>query len=383
MKKYFNFNKYYIKVLIVATIMFNAIGLCFPVLRNDDPMLYANIAKNIVLSGDWINLMQPLGSDWLDKPHLPFWITALSFKILGINSFAYNCPAFVFNLIGAYYTFLLGKYLYNKKVGLLSVLMYLSSFHLLLSSTVDVRAEVYLMGMIVPACYYWLLFFRNVSINFRYLLYGAIFTACGVMTKGLFVFIPIGSGILSVIVYQLIIGNKQINDDAGWGFINSKLIIKVILAICLPLILITPEILALYIQFDLHPEKIVYDTTKVSGVKWFLWDSQLGRFFNTGPITRESSGIGHYFYFFHTYLWAFLPWSIIFGFATYKLISQWKNAEQSEKYDNVFLLGSFFITFILFSLTSFQLDYYTNVVMPFAVIICASWIYKMMVNVIS
>ncbi|MBY0380222.1 MAG: glycosyltransferase family 39 protein [Burkholderiales bacterium] len=372
-------NKYYIKVLIAVTIIFNVVGLCFPVLRNDDPMLYANIAKNMLLNGDWINLMQPLGSDWLDKPHLPFWITALSFKILGINSFAYDFPAFIFNLIGTYYTFLLGKYLYNKQVGFLASLIYLSSFHLILSSTVDVRAEAYLMGMITPACYYWLLFFKDISINFRYLLKGALFTACGVMTKGIFVFITISSGILSVIMYKLII-NKQFNDDKGWGLINSKLILKVFLAICLSIILIIPEILALYVQFDLHPEKVIYHNTNVSGVKWFLWDSQLGRFFNTGPITRYSSGIGHYFYFIHTYLWAFLPWSMVFVFATYKIVNQWKNIEQSEKYNYVFLLGSFCITFILFSLTSFQLDYYTNIIMPFAAIICASWIYKIRVD---
>jgi 4-amino-4-deoxy-L-arabinose transferase-like glycosyltransferase len=34
---------------------------------------------------DFVNLYN--NTDWLDKPHFPFWITATSLKILGVNSF--------------------------------------------------------------------------------------------------------------------------------------------------------------------------------------------------------------------------------------------------------------------------------------------------------
>lgn len=50
------------------------------------------------------------------------------------------------------------------------------------------------------------------------------------------------------------------------------------------LIFISPELICLYIQFDSHPEKIVFGNTHVSGIRFFFWDSQFGRFFNTGPI---------------------------------------------------------------------------------------------------
>lgn len=373
MKEHQLFEKNIVQLLIVVTVLFNAFGLCFPILRNDDPMLYATIAKHIILTGDWVNLTHPVGIDWLDKPHFPFWITALFFKIFGITSFAYALPGFMFNLIGAIYTFKLGKYLFSRNVGLLSALIYLSSFHLMLSSTSDIRAEAYLLGTIIPACYYWLIYFKDVSFNTRSLLFGAIFTACAIMTKGIFVLVTIGSGVFAILVYPFF-NKKNQKDKLNVSDFLLKSSIKIILAILLSFILVAPEIIALYLQFDSHPEKVIYGSNHVSGIKWFFWDSQIGRFFNEGQITRSNvSSSGHYFFFIHTFLWAFLPWSIVFISSVWWYIRKTSNI---KKYNRVFLLASFFVTFIMFSLTKFQLDYYTNIIMPFAAIICASWFYR-------
>jgi hypothetical protein len=82
--------------------------------------------------------------------------------------------------------------------------------------------------------------------------------------------------------------------------------------VLLTVIFTIPEIYALYIQFDLHPEKVVFNKQHVSGIKWFLWDSQFGRFTNDGPITRKQ---GDVFFFIHTLLWAFAPWCLLFYYA--------------------------------------------------------------------
>ncbi len=363
------FSKKYLCGFIFFTILINGIGLFFPLLRNDDPVLYASIAKNIALTNNWIDLMHPLGSDWLDKPHLPFWITAISFKLLGINSFAYMLPGFIFNLMGGYYTYRLGKVFFNQSVGLLSALIYFSAFHLQLSATIDIRAEAYLMGMIVPACYYGYCYFIKDTIDIKNLILGAVFTALAVMTKGLFTLITIYGGLFIVWLVHLF-NSQEAKSHALFSLFNLKQILKLILPIVLTLIFIFPELLTLYLQFDIHPEKIIFGKTHVSGVKWFFWDSQFGRFFNTGPISRQDVSFGHYFFFIHTFMWAFLPWSVMFVVATYKIIRV-----EITKPSVLFLLTTFGVTFILFSLTKFQLDYYTNIIMPFAAIICAKWLY--------
>src|ERR1700688_1890492 len=108
--------------LLGAGILVNASGLLLPVLEPDGA-LYATISKNMVLSGDYINL-KVQGYDWLDKTHFPFWITALSFNLFGINSFAYKFPGLLFWLAGAYYTYAFTKKLYDKQTACLSVLIY-------------------------------------------------------------------------------------------------------------------------------------------------------------------------------------------------------------------------------------------------------------------
>ncbi|MEN9946065.1 MAG: hypothetical protein RLZZ293_451, partial [Pseudomonadota bacterium] len=76
----------------------------------------------------------------------------------------------------------------------------------------------------------------------------------------------------------------------------------------------------------------------------------------------------------HTFLWAFLPWSIIFVSASYQQIRNLTKFELNLRNRHYFLLVSFWLTFILFSATKFQLDHYTNIIIPFAAIICANYL---------
>ena len=351
--------------LLGVAIIANLFGMLFPVLGSNDSNFYAVIARHIVENQDWINL-QYAGHDWLDKPHFPFWLTALSYKIFGINAFAYILPGFLFYIIGVRYTYLLTRHLYTAQVGLVASILYLTSLHLMLSSA-DVRAEAYLLGEIIPACYYWLLLNESPDCKISLLLKGAIFTALAIMTKGVFVIVTIFSGLVCLWLY-----NRQ------WkNFINKKWIFAIILSF----LFIAPELYALYLQFDMHPEKVVFGRTGVSGIKFFFWDSQFGRFFDNGPITSGHAprGIGHYFYFVHTFLWAFLPWSMIYIVALWNIYKDMRLSADlpkigEQKSLHIYLLGSFLPTFILFSLTQFQLDHYTNIIIPFAVIICANWI---------
>jgi 4-amino-4-deoxy-L-arabinose transferase-like glycosyltransferase len=66
-----------------------------------------------------------------------------------------------------------------------------------------------------------------------------------------------------------------------------------------------------------------------------------------------------------------MPWSWAFVLGVFRVVKHWRDESASSRAAWVFLLASFFVTFILFSATSFQLDYYTVIVYPFAAIIVA------------
>ncbi|MCF2487226.1 glycosyltransferase family 39 protein [Dyadobacter sp. CY347] len=339
----------YFPWLLIVGIALNVPGLWLEIIEPDGA-LYATIAKHIVQHRDWINLWGD-GHDWLDKPHFPFWMAAISYKIFGITSFAYKFPAFLFWLLGLYYTFLTARDLFNITVARISVLVSAVALHSTLANF-DVRAEPYLTTCIIAAVWHMLCVYQKKS--GIHIVAAALFAACAIMTKGIFVLLTIGGGWVLFWVFT-----------SQWKqFINYRWWVMLILCF----LFITPELYSLYAQFDLHPEKVMFGKTGVSGLKFFFWDSQFGRFFNTGPI----KGSGNATFFMHTTLWAFLPWSVglvsaivyLIRFDTNRMPSRW------------IIYGSTLLTFILFSLSRFQLPHYIVILFPYFSIITGYFLYQ-------
>jgi 4-amino-4-deoxy-L-arabinose transferase-like glycosyltransferase len=346
-----------LRVLIGMAVLVNLSGLFVP-LMDPDAGIYASIAKNMVQRNDYVNLWVH-EKDWLDKPHLPFWVTALFFKIFGFHGWVYKLPAILCSLLGARYTYLFARKFYSKTTGLLAAFILLTSFHFIISNN-DVRAEPFLTGFIIAAIYY---FSKTISKPAGIdLLLAAFFTACAVMTKGIFTIIPIGG---AVGIHLLM---KQ-----EWKEIFHY---RWVLAFLLIAFFITPELYCLYQQFDLHPEKVVFGKTNVSGIKFFLWDSQFGRFFGNGPIANTEKG-GDPTFFLHTLLWAFLPWCLLMYASLFTVL---KNAFQKKQVVEWFTAGSILATLLIFSFSGFQLPAYTNILFPMMAVMTAYFIILQMNN---
>ena len=334
-------------LLVCIGIILNSFGL-FNEILEPDGTLYATISKHIAQTNDWVNLIGN-GSDWLDKPHFPFWVTALSFKIFGYTAFAYKLPSFLFWLLGVYYTYQLALKLYSKKVAQLSVIVYITALHVILSNF-DVRAEGYLSALIIAALYH--IYCITTSKYSMHIVYAAFYCACAMMTKGIFVWVTIASGL---IFYWII--TKQWKE-----FFQPKWY----LLLALSFIFILPELYCLYVQFDMHPEKVVFGQTNVSGIKFFFWDSQFGRFFNNGPI----KGKGDLSFFFHTILWAFLPWCLFL----YAAVIQYFTKRKLNNPQRYIITISALMTFLMFTLSKFQLPYYIVIVFPHFAMMTANWL---------
>jgi len=348
---------------LVAAVLVNAGGLFIAILEPDGA-LYATIAKTIAQTGDFLNLRVD-GKDWLDKPHFPFWMAALSFRLFGINSFAYKLPALLFWGLGAWYTYRFALAVYGRPVARLAALIYVSAAHLVISNN-DVRAEPYLTGLIIGSVYH---FYKTSRLSGRegvspstiglasrlHLVAGSLLAGCAVMTKGPFVLITISGGFITD--WILTKDWRQFRNPCWW------------IALALTTLFITPELYCLYIQFDLHPEKLVFGRTGVSGIRFFFWDSQFGRFFNTGPIR----GSGDPFFYLHTLLWAFLPWSLLCYAAIIQKCRNWKKGRAVP--GNGISAGAAILSLLVFSLSRFQLPHYLNILFPFFSVITAAWLY--------
>lgn len=338
--------------LCIAGVIVNITGM-FVTILDSDGTLYAMVAKTIVERNDFVNLMV-FGKDWLDKPHFPFWLIAISYKIFGINTFAYKLPALLCWLLGAYYTYKFAFKAYNRSIARLATLLYISAAHLVISNN-DVRAEPYLTGFVIASVYYFYTASLKKKFSFDIVL-GSLFAAFAVMTKGPFVLITIGAGF---VIHWLI--KKDFKSIFSY---------KWLIALLLTGIFSLPEVYTLYLQFDLHPEKEVFGTTGVSGVRFFFWDSQFGRFFNNGPI----KGKGDPFFYIHTMLWAFLPWSLIFYISLWWKLFKSKITYPKQEYIAV---GGGITMLVIFSLSKFQLPHYLNILFPFFCLVTAQYLYQL------
>jgi len=333
-------------LVLILGVLINIAGITTQFFT-DDPGLYGLIARNMVESGNYSNLMFQ-GVDWLDKPHFPFWMAALSFKVFGINTVAYKLPALCFYFMSVIYTYKLSKKFYGVQTALIAVLILLTAQHTIMSNT-DVRAEPYIMGLLMGSVYHF--YSLKEKFGFRDLLLGALFAGCAVMTKGIYLLIPIGFAIIGDYFFK-----RDFKGLFQWRWL---------FAVILTVVFVLPEIYTLYAQFDLHPEKTVFHRQHVSGIKWFLWDSQFGRFNSTGYIKRDD---GSYFFFLHTLLWAFAPWCVLFYGSLFVTIK--KIVKRIAMPEYVCISGAGLMLFI-FSISAFQLPFYTNILFPFFSIITA------------
>ncbi|MBO9564775.1 MAG: glycosyltransferase family 39 protein [Niastella sp.] len=342
--------KKWLQFFIGLAVFVNFSGL-FVTLMAPDAAVYAAISKNMLLRNDYFELYLE-GGDWLDKPHFPFWVTAFFFKLFGVHTWSYKLPGILFVLMGAWYTYRFAREKFNETVALWSVFIFLTAEHIILSSN-DVRAEPFLSGLIIAGIYH---FFKATEARwFGHLVAGSLFAACAAMTKGIFTLIPIGG---AVVVHLALCRQWKQLFNLKWA-----------LAIILTLIFLFPELYSLWYQFDAHPEKVVFGQTGVSGIRFFFWDSQFGRFMNTGPI----KGNGDLFFFVHTLLWAFLPWSLLMYYALFRKIrSIWKRDVATPL--EFYTLGGSLLILLVFSVSKFQLPHYANIIFPLLAIITAQYL---------
>jgi 4-amino-4-deoxy-L-arabinose transferase-like glycosyltransferase len=334
------------RFLFLLTVLCAIPGLFIPLMDNDAAH-HALIALRMHQTGDYINLVDH-GGDYLDKPHLHFWLVSLSYKIWGVNGFAYKFPSFLAAVLGVYSTFRLGWLLYSKETGRLASLMLATCFGFLLSVS-DVRMDALLVSFIVFAS--WQMVSLAQTKKWKHVAGAALGLALGFATKGhIAVFIP------TLFCFLYLAWKKELGQLLSLQWLS---------VIALFFLFISPVLYCYYLQFNQHPETTVRGRNNIEGVKFILWDQVFDRI--SGRMEKQT----HYdpLFFFHSFIAAFAPWSILAFVAVGDRIRRFRE----NKWE---LAGSllFLIVCILVSLSRYQLPHYLNVIFPISAIIAAAWI---------
>lgn len=329
----------------------------FITLMENDAAQHASMAMKMVLNNDFLHIFKG-NSPYLDKPHLHFWLAALSMKLFGINHVAYRIPSLLFLGLAAFCTHGLARRLYkNDQIAHLAALIFLSAQTIILSAH-DVRTDAILTGAVALGICYTVSFIRSGRVSDAVIGGAGIGMAFG--SKGM-----VGVGIVALCVFCYLLYSRE------W---KNFFRLKALMGLIAFAVTVSPVLYAYYYQFDLHPELPVRGETGVSGVRFILWDQSFKRF--SGEDFGYTSP--DYLFFFHTLLWVFIPFSgLFYGGLFRKTFSFFSNRFRKVEGAEFLTIGGFWLVMLLFSFSKFKLPHYLNSLIPVISVFAAAYLYSL------
>jgi 4-amino-4-deoxy-L-arabinose transferase-like glycosyltransferase len=338
----------------------------FARLMENDSAQFAVMALRMVQEQDFLNLWKG-PEEYLDKPHLHYWLAAFSYTLFGVHDWAYRIPAVLATFLGAYSCYGLGSALYSERTGRIAALIFMSAQTIVLS-VIDVRTDAVLTGFSVFAMWQLYLYLRDGRL--APLLWGAAGAGLAFSTKGQIALLVIALPLACQLVYTRK-WERLWNPRILWGLLVFGLVIS-------------PMLYAYYQQFDLHPEKVIRGRDHRSGIFFIFWEQSFERLSGEG-VGKNSSD---YTFFFHTFLWVFLPWTVM-GILAYreKLLDSWRAVKSGSRKGEVLTLGGITLIFAIISFAQFKLPHYLNITIPLFAVLTAAllerWATEGRINALS
>ncbi len=92
-----------------------------PGLLDDADSTHAEAAREMVVTGDYVTL-HVNGVRYLEKAPLPYWLVAISYKVLGVNEFSTRLPMVLSVMLLGVVGWLWGRRAFGERTGIYAVL---------------------------------------------------------------------------------------------------------------------------------------------------------------------------------------------------------------------------------------------------------------------
>lgn len=303
-----------------------------------DSGLYAAISRQMVESGDWFNL-KINGIPYDQKPHLFFWLAGLGISIFGNSVFSFKIFLFIYGAAGVYFTYRLGRQLFSEETGKWAAPI-TGTAQIFFLYFFDFHTDTVLQTGVTLALWQLAAYLQHKKwTNF---IFGFTGIGLAMLTKG-----PVGAVLPFFAVLLYLIYKKDL---------RTLFHPKWLLGVFIVLIFISPALIHLYKSFG------------TTGLKFYFITNNFGRI--SGSYAGSSTD---YTFYFHTILWAFLPWTIIVIAGIYSTIKAWFSKSNTNEW-SVFLLGSVILLFSILSISKGKApNYFFIAIAPIAVI-AANWL---------
>jgi 4-amino-4-deoxy-L-arabinose transferase-like glycosyltransferase len=294
-----NFRSKFIVILFAAVIFLGCI-VSPPSLLDDVDAVQAQIARNMLQSGDWVTARLD-GVPYLEKAPLIYWAIALSYKIFGVHDWAARLPIALSAVALCWLTAAVGAWAFGKRAGFYAGLSMATCVGLFLFTRVLIP-DVMLTFTVALAMWAFLRALDEDEPHPRF--WAAVLAlnlGLGLLLKSLIgIVFPIAAGLICLLL------TRQLFSAAAWRRLHP------FSGACIALLVAAPwHVLATlrnppYFDFTLHSGPGEYH-----GFFWFFFiNEQLLRFLNLRYPRDYDTVPRLYFWLFHL-LWLF-PWSVYF-----------------------------------------------------------------------
>ena len=106
----------YVAVILIAAAVYLACIVSPPSLQDDVDAVQAQIARNMLASGDWVTARLD-GVIYLEKPPLLYWLIAISYKVFGVHDWASRIPVALSAVGLCWLTAAFGIWAFGKRAG--------------------------------------------------------------------------------------------------------------------------------------------------------------------------------------------------------------------------------------------------------------------------
>src|SRR5580700_8577922 len=187
-------------VILVAVAIFLGCAFSPPNLMDDVDATQAQIARNMLDSGDWVTARLD-GVAYLEKPPLKYWIIAISYEIFGVRDWAARLPIALAAIALCWLTTRIGIWAFQAKAGLYSGLALATCVGLFLFTRVLIP-DVMLTLTIALAMWSFLRALDDAESHpRRWAALSAASIGTGVLLKGLIALVfPIGAGLVYLLL---------------------------------------------------------------------------------------------------------------------------------------------------------------------------------------
>lgn len=284
-------------VLLVAAAVYAGCMISPPSLMDDVDAVQAQIARNMLTSGDWVTARLD-GVPYLEKSPLIYWMIAGAFRVLGASDWAARIPVVLAALALAWVTAAFGIWAFGKRAGLYAGLCISTCFGLFLFTRILIP-DVMLSGCIALSMW---AFLRAIDEEEPHPRWWAFVMAAGLGTSLLFKsLIGVVFPVAAALVYLGV--TRQLFDPRVRKALHLWSGLLVLLVIAAPWHILATIRNPPYFQFTMRSAPGEYH-----GFFWFYFiNEQLLRFLNMRYPRDYDTVPRLYFWLFHL-LWLF-PWS--------------------------------------------------------------------------